>query len=401
VIFGASGFTGAFIAADISKNQPDATFALAGRSQAKLDAVNANLKRKADAIIIADVKDKDSLVQMTSQATVLISAVGPYRFFGLAVVEAAVAGGAHYCDISGEPWFIEKAEFQFNKEAQQKGVYCVSACGFDSIPSDLGVEFTREEFAKKFPDDKLNSVDAYLSLESKNGYSGHATTLECAVHGFSTAGDLIKLRRAVKADGPAIVPPVGAKLRAKPNFHVQPKSGGTRASLPFPGSDRSIVKRSQQRIAVNDGLNPIEFGIYFTIANTFMSRSKSLLLGAIFTLLNKFAFGRSLIIKYPSLFTGGAFSHEGPTQEQRDGANFQFDFYGTGTDNCNQIHTRIRGNDPGYQDTAALVATAARCLLKERENMPPGGGVMTTAYAFRNTGLVEEVQKRGVKFSVI
>jgi len=401
VIFGASGFTGAFIAKDISENQPEASFALAGRSQSKLDAVNADLKRKADAVIIADVKDKQSLVQMAKQGKVLINAVGPYRFFGLAVVEAAIEAGAHYCDISGEPWFLEKAEFQFNKQAQEKNVYCVSACGFDSIPSDLGTEFTREQFLKKFPNDKLNAVDAYLTLDAKNGYSAHATTLECAVHGFSSAGDLIKLRKAAKSQGAEVKPPAGDRSRPKANFHVQPKTNSSRASLPFPGSDRSIVKRSQQRIAANRGLNPIEFFVYFTIANSFMNRMKTMFVGLVFTLMNKTALGRSLIIKHPSLFTAGAFSHEGPTQEQRDGAAFKFDFYGTGVDKANQIHCRVNGSDPGYQDTAALIASAAQCLLNERENLPAGGGVMTTAHAFKDTSLVQKLMKRGIQFSVV
>ena len=89
----------------------------------------------------------------------------------------------------------------------------------------------------------------------------------------------------------------GKRLRPRKNFHAQPKDA-SRAALPFPGSDRSIVKRSQQRIAQNSSSNPIEFFIYFTIANSFMNKVRSAIFGGIFNTLVKFGWGRNLIIKY-------------------------------------------------------------------------------------------------------
>merc|ERR1712088_797429 len=130
-----------------------------------------------------NVKNQASLVEMCQQGKLLISAVGPYRFYGLQVMEAAVTAKCHYIDISGEPWFIESGEFKFDQQAKKNGVYAVSACGFDSIPSDMGVEFTRKEFAKRFGADKvLNEIQAYLGVGSDNkyGYTAHSTTLECA-----------------------------------------------------------------------------------------------------------------------------------------------------------------------------------------------------------------------------
>ena len=69
----------------------------------------------------------------------------------------------------------------------------------------MGVEFTRREFESKFPGEKLNSIEAYLKFVTKNGYSAHATTLECAVHGFSSIKDLMSLRKAAKAKNPETV----------------------------------------------------------------------------------------------------------------------------------------------------------------------------------------------------
>lgn len=402
VIFGATGFTGEFVAKDIASNHPNATFAIAGRTQAKLDKVNAQLSRKASKTIIANVTDQESLVKMAASAKVLINCVGPFRFYGLPIVEAAVEAGTNYCDISGEPWFIEKAEYEFNDQAKEKNIYIVSACGFDSIPSDMGVEFTRNEFSKKFPTDKLNSIEAYMRVNSGSaGYTGHATTLECAVHGFSSIGDLIKLRKQAKSKNPEIIPPVGQKLRPKKSFHPQP-GNPSRASLPFPGSDRSIVKRSQQKIAQNTEFNAIDFFIYFTIANTLMGKFKSAVFGGMFNTFVKFSFGRKMIIKYPGLFTGGGFSHAGPNEEQRKQTNFQFEFYGKGVNSDNKIQTKLFcKHDPGYEATAAMLTSCASVILNEGDKMPGNGGVMTTAYAFKDTTIFEKLEQRDLEFTVV
>lgn len=54
-------------------------------------------------MIIADVKDETSLLEMASQAKVVVNCVGPYRFHGGPVVRACINGGAHHVDVSGEP----------------------------------------------------------------------------------------------------------------------------------------------------------------------------------------------------------------------------------------------------------------------------------------------------------
>lgn len=169
LVFGASGFTGEYICRELaSQYSQEFTYGLAGRSQAKLEKVQNDIKNRGLAppskIVVADVKNEASLLDMAKSCRLLINAVGPYRFFGLQVVEACIKGGCHYVDISGEPWFLESSEFKFNELAKKNKVYSISACGFDSIPSDLGVEFTRREFSKIAEDgDQVNEIQAYLS----------------------------------------------------------------------------------------------------------------------------------------------------------------------------------------------------------------------------------------------
>lgn len=411
IIFGASGFTGEFIANEIANIYSDhLTFALAGRTKSKLEKVNATLSKPANKIIIADVKNESSLIEMCQQGKVLISAVGPYRFHGLQVMEACIKAKCDYVDISGEPWFIESAELKYNTLARNNGVYAVSACGFDSIPSDLGVEFTRQEFMKRYPCEQtdtedgktglLNEVQAYLHGNTGGrGYTAHATTLECAVHGFSSVKDLISLRKANVKENP-LISPVGKKGRHLKDFHSVPSSEN-RFGVKFPGSDRSIVLRSQQKISKISQENVVQYFMYVSVANTFMNKLKMYATGFVLGVLTNFSWGRSLIINYPKMMSFGSFSHQGPSKEQYQNAIFQIDFTGTGVLPEKTIKTTIVGPDPGYIGTASMVVASAVTLLKDREFLPQQGGVMTTAFAFRATNIWERLQKRGIKFSVV
>lgn len=103
-------------------------------------------------IIIADVKDEESLKAMAARAKLIINTCGPYRFFGEPVVKACVEMGAHHVDVSGEPQFLEKTVLDYHKAAEEKGVYIVGACGFDSIPTDIGIVYLEKSFG---PDGSL------------------------------------------------------------------------------------------------------------------------------------------------------------------------------------------------------------------------------------------------------
>ncbi len=93
-----------------------------------------------------DVSRPETLRNMAKQATVILNCVGPYRFYGEDVIRACLAEGTHHVDISGEPQFLESMQLKYHAEAKEKGVYIVGACGFDSIPSDLGTVFLKDKF---------------------------------------------------------------------------------------------------------------------------------------------------------------------------------------------------------------------------------------------------------------
>jgi short subunit dehydrogenase-like uncharacterized protein len=142
VLFGATGFVGKLTAEYLARAAPEeARIGLAGRSLEKLERVREGLgARAADwPLIVADSADRAALAALAAQATAVATAVGPYRRYGIALVEACAAAGTHYADLTGETLFMRETIKRFDAPARKSGARIVHGCGFDSIPSDIGV----------------------------------------------------------------------------------------------------------------------------------------------------------------------------------------------------------------------------------------------------------------------
>jgi short subunit dehydrogenase-like uncharacterized protein len=203
VIFGASGFTGRYVIREALKflppsSSPLRSLALAGRSR---DRVAAALRWAAGPggaapdlpILVADASDPASLAALAARARVVLSCAGPFRLHGRQVAAACAAAGADCLDISGEPEFMERVEAEFHEAAAKNGSLIISACGFDSIPAELGFLFHSRQWA---PPSVPVTVQAYLSLESDKRIVGNFGTYESAVLGVANAGELQALRRS-------------------------------------------------------------------------------------------------------------------------------------------------------------------------------------------------------------
>jgi len=142
VLFGATGFVGKLTAEYLARAAPDeARIGLAGRSQEKLERVREELgPRAADwPLIVADARDGAALAELATRTTAVATTVGPYRRYGMALVEACAAAGTHYADLAGETLFMRETIERFDGPAKASGARIVHTCGFDSIPSDIGV----------------------------------------------------------------------------------------------------------------------------------------------------------------------------------------------------------------------------------------------------------------------
>ncbi|EJD75824.1 saccharopine dehydrogenase [Loa loa] len=266
VLYGASGFTGAYVLKLLveEQEQQNVSFAIAGRSEARLKKLLDNTSQELGkdlqniSVIVANSYDESTLTAMAKQAKVIVNVVGPYRLYGEAVVKAAVENGASYVDISGEPAFLESMQMKYSDIAQKKGLYVVGACGWDSIPCDLGVNFLKEKFSGQ-----LNHVETFVQLNSgPAGYSFNAGTYRTLVLGMANVltDGLSKIRRSIM---PERLPRSSFRAPKRGTFWFNEKIDGW--CLPFYGSDKSVVTRSQYFDYKFRGVLPLQGILFYTL----------------------------------------------------------------------------------------------------------------------------------------
>lgn len=115
-----------------------------------------------------------------------------------------------YVDIFNILQYMEKMQLEYNKAAQEAGIYIVSACGFDSIPADLGIIFTQQTFGGE-----INTIETYLKLWTTGNVKGSLLnygTWESAVYGMAHMNELRALRTKLY---PTKLPKFTPKLKSK------------------------------------------------------------------------------------------------------------------------------------------------------------------------------------------
>ena len=157
IVWGATGFTGKLVAEYLT-TKSTVQFAIAGRSKSKLEEVASTLNNLAEEgrfvdgkvhSILANSDDYESLEAMVTKASVIITTVGPYAKYGESLVRACVENGTDYVDLTGEPHFVKSIMDKYHDQAVANNVLIVNACGFDSIPSDLGTLLIADHFKQK------------------------------------------------------------------------------------------------------------------------------------------------------------------------------------------------------------------------------------------------------------
>ena len=174
VLYGATGFTGKLVAARLAKNAPTGTkIALAGRSRDRLGIVRDELSGRAGdwPLVIADSSDEKSLGAMAESTNTVITTVGPYAEYGLPVVEACAKAGINYCDLTGEVLFMRESIDRYDAIARANKARIVHSCGFDSIPSDLGVLALSLAARHDDPEARLLGT-RFIVTGAKGGVSG-------------------------------------------------------------------------------------------------------------------------------------------------------------------------------------------------------------------------------------
>ncbi|XP_058812201.1 saccharopine dehydrogenase-like oxidoreductase [Topomyia yanbarensis] len=411
IIFGATGFTGKYTVFEGIKILAGMQWGVGGRNRTKLESTLTEMSRKANVdlshipIVLADVDDQQSLVRMARDCRVVVNCCGPYRLFGEPVIKACLEAGTHHVDVSGEPQFLEGMQLKYHEQAKEKGVYLISACGFDSIPADMGTVFLEQQF-----DGVVNSVESYLlsRVRGKRELGGiHYGTWASAVHAIANMKEVGQIRRELfKTKLPELEP----KLKERPVVH---KSSGNKWSLPFLGADRSSVLRTQRFLYETENKRPLQMKAYISFGNLVEVMAVSFI-GAIFWLLVKTVTGQNLLLNYPRLFSMGMVSHEGPSDEAMNAVNFSMHFEGRGWEEKlkdpkekytyppNKIlRTKVTGTNPGYGATCVALLLSAKTILREADKIPGNGGFLTPGAAFAKTNLISELCNNGFTFEVV
>src|SRR4051812_1761192 len=172
VVYGATGFVGKLTAQYLAEHAPAGTrVALGGRSAEKLDRVRGELGVDWPTVV-ADSQDREALDAMAASTTMVATTVGPYLKYGLPLVEACAAAGTHYADLTGEPLFMRRAIDRADAPATASGARIVHNCGFDSIPSDLGVLLLHERAAETGAGELEDTTMVVVAM--RGGVSGGA-----------------------------------------------------------------------------------------------------------------------------------------------------------------------------------------------------------------------------------
>jgi short subunit dehydrogenase-like uncharacterized protein len=408
VLYGASGFTGAYVLEAIAKSaHQDLRYAVAGRSEQKLKKVLKDVSETTGhdltntPIIIADSSNEKSLAEMAKKAKVIVNVVGPYRLYGESVVKAAVENGASHVDISGEPAFLEKMQMKYSETAKQNGCYVVGACGWDSIPCDLGVNFLKQHF-----DGTLNHCETFVSMHTgPSGYSFNTGTYQTLILGIAEARNdgLGKIRKSIMPE----------KLDRSPfRPEKRPKMWYNDVLdsyvLPFPGADRSVVTRSQYYDAVENHTRPVALETYILVKSKLNAVLLMLWLG-LFAFFVQFPFTRKLMQQYPDFCSAYLFKNSGPSRQQVKEASFTYWIFGKGWGTKepkeNEVPTKVmaarcNGPDAGYVSTAGCALSCALTILKDHDKLPKDGGVYTTTAAFKDTKIYDRLAEFGVHFTI-
>ncbi|MGW9557835.1 saccharopine dehydrogenase family protein [Nocardiopsis sp. NPDC055551] len=380
VLFGATGYTGALTAEYLAENAPrELRWALAGRNIDKLEAVRAELAeidpdRPTPDLLLADVDDTASIRTLAASARVVITTVGPYAEYGEPLVAACAAEGTDYVDLCGEPAFVDRMYVRHHATAQSTGARIVHACGFDSLPHDLGVLFT----VGRLPEGVPLHVEGFVRAQG----TASGGTLRSAVGAFSDAVGLVSAARDRRAMETG---PRGRRVRV--DRSGIPRTRLARGwTLPLPSLDPRVVARSAAALE--------RYGPDFSYGHYGAFRHLTSAVGAAGGAAGMMAAAQvpALRERLLSLRSPG----EGPSEEQLAGGWFTVHFVGSG--GGRRVHTLVSGGDPGYAATSGMLAESALCLW--RDELPETSGQVTSAVAM-GEALIERLPRAGVEFKVL
>src|SRR4051794_27447286 len=398
VVFGATGFVGKLTAAYLAGAAPAGTrIALGGRSREKLERTRAELGGAAAdwPVVVADSHDAAALQALAESTTVVATSVGPYLKYGLPLVEACAAAGTHYADLTGETLFMRRAIDAADGAAKASGARIVHTCGFDSIPSDLGVLLLHEH-AKQAGAGDLEQTTLVVRAIRGAPSGGTVDTMRVAVD----EAQADKSARRVMADPYALSPDRDAEPdlgnERDPMAPIRDDElGGWFAPFVMGAVNTRVVRRSNalQSYAYGRALRYRELMLTGGLPlGPVKAAGISAALGGLVAGLSIKPARAVLDLVLPD-------PGEGPDENTRERGFFKIDTH-TRTSEGGHLVCRIAApGDPGYKATAVMFGEAALALALDGERLPDAAGVLTPATAMGDV-LVERLRAAGHSYDV-
>ncbi len=396
VVYGATGYVGALVAAHLAAHAPPGTrVALAGRSRERLTATRATLPGAAREwpLLEADATDPASLAALARAARVVATTVGPYARYGLPLVEACARAGTHYADLTGEVLFVREAIDRYDALAREHGARIVHACGYDSIPSDLAVLLLH---GRAVADGAGDLHDVQLVATARGGFSGGTVD---SIRGQVDAVRRDPAARRLAADPFALSPDRAAEpgTPQPPDVGRPSPAADGRWSAPFvmaPFNTR-VVRRSNalQGFAYGRGLRYSE--VMGTGRGPLGAAAAFATTGGLFAVLGAMALPPTRAVLDRVLPAPGS----GPSAETREKGWFRSVVTArTGSDRRYRAEVEGRG-DPGYAATAVMLGQSALALALDTDRLPDRAGSLTPATALGDV-LVERLRAAGHTYTV-
>jgi short subunit dehydrogenase-like uncharacterized protein len=400
ILFGSTSFVGQILCAYLLERHGTngvVKWAMAGRSQSKLDSVKASLGDDASGIatIVADAGDDAALRDLCAQARVVISTVGPYALYGSPLVKVCVETGTDYVDLTGEVQWIYRMIREHEPEARESGARIVHCCGFDSIPSDLGVLFHQRTALERYGE-PARQIRMQVARIKGSASGGTVASLLNVAREMASDRSL----RKILANPYSLV--IDGKARARqPNIRTpqrDPETGAWLGPFVMAAINTRIVHRS-------NALSDYAYGVDFLYDESMrMGRGLS---GGLFATaftggLGAFMLGAALpptrwLMENVMLPKPG----EGPSPEAQRKGMFDLRFHGT-TAGGQHLTTRVTGDrDPGYGSTAKMLGEAGVCLAQDIGQSDVPGGFWTPATALGDALVARLERHAGLTFEVV
>jgi len=401
IVFGATSFVGEILCRYLVENygvDGDVKWAAAGRSLDKLEQLRDSLGEEAEALslLTADAADEEALTGLCEQTRVIISTVGPYALYGEPLIKVCAATGTDYCDLTGEVQWVRRMINGYQDQAAESGARIVHSCGFDSIPSDMGVWHLQQAAMQQFgqPCETIR-----MRVKAMRG-AASGGTVASMINITKEAAKNPQLRKEL-ANPYSICPPDhGFTVRQKnvTTPELDPESGRWAGPFIMAAINTRVVFRSNALSGNAYGDN-FRYDESMLMGKGFSGRLKatSFVLG-----LGAFMAGAAIpptrwVMENTFLPKAG----EGPSPEAQEKGFFDLRFHGETADG-EKISSKVTGDrDPGYGSTAKMLAQAALSLAFDIDKNEKKGGFWTTATVFDQRFIDRLEKNAGLTFSIL